>query len=102
MTTKQEKGDYQIDCSGCLYYCDEAKKPQCRHNTPTRRAVTNGWQDGWPTVKETDWCGEWTGIDEDGSIITFEEVAVDIETAEEDKGDGAEEGDEEADDAEGD
>ena len=101
MTTKQKKGDNQIDCSGCLYFFDEAKKPQCRHNTPTRRAVTNGWQDGWPTVKDSDWCGEWTGIDDEGNLITFEEVALDIETDEDEEKDDDEKEEEEDDDGEG-
>ncbi len=75
MTDKKEEGTTAIACDNCIYYCDEAKKPQCRKNAPTRRAVSDGWQDGWPATKTKEWCGEWVGLDEDGALVLFEDAS---------------------------
>jgi hypothetical protein len=75
MSKKEEITD--IACGNCVYYCDENKKPQCRKNAPTRRATAEGWNDGWPVTKGKEWCGEWTGLDEEGALVLFEDATVD-------------------------
>lgn len=90
---KRQDAQGGVSCDQCIYFHDAAKKGQCRHGAPTRRAMTDGWNDGWPTVKSTEWCGRWTGVDEDGALMTYEEAwrdfarSEDYGEPEEDEGD---------------
>jgi hypothetical protein len=82
MTAKREEST-PISCDICIYYSDEAKKPQCRKSSPTRRATAEGWNDGWPTTKAKEWCGEWVGLDEEGALVLFEDASSESTSDEE-------------------
>jgi hypothetical protein len=57
-----------LDCGGCRFFdvivfheSDEAPAESGQPGTICRRFPP---MDGWPTVLEDDWCGEWRGRDD--------------------------------------